>query len=280
MTHLLDSYATALRTLEENKRKEQGLTTLVNDIRKSYERRISALQDEMSDSVREAENNRDAQVGQLNERAVPHNNTISSVKRIMNFIDLLRQDNTLTTPAVYTFSNKDENGKYICNPRKVPVSPVCTLLSDKYNILNLYIVPNKNRVNKFSLVIRGYSIFSEMGITKQGSPYTLRQDYIPGVHDVGCNIGINVKEAPTEKELLTYAQSYISKIQNNLSSIYIDCAKEYEDAKEKFQDKRWQLFYWEYQKDHYERGISRGTEDPEYSKILKRIRDLKSQALR
>jgi hypothetical protein len=274
MTHLLDSYETALRTLEENKRKEQGLATLVNDIKKSYERRISALQDEMSDSVREAENNRDAQVGQLNESAVPHKTTISNVKRIMKFIDLLRQDNTLWNPEVYTYSNHDENGKYIYTKRKITFDPICTILSDEYNALNLYIVPNKKPVNKFSLVIRGYSIFAKMDL------FRARYGSISGIHDGECNIYVTVKDASTEKELLAYVESSMEKIKNSIPKECIVYASEYEDAKEKFQDKRWQLFYWEYQKENYEKHVSRGTEDPEYSKILKRIRDLKSQALR
>mgnify|MGYP007073538197 CR=1 FL=1 len=110
--------------------------------------------------------------------------------------------------------------------------------------------------------------------------FRARYGSISGIHDGECNIYVTVKDASTEKELLAYVESSMEKIKNSIPKECIVYASEYEDAKEKFQDKRWQLFYWEYQKENYEKHVSRGTEDPEYSKILKRIRDLKSQALR
>jgi hypothetical protein len=250
-------------------RKEKGLAVLVNDIKKSYERRISALQTEMSDSVNEAERNREAQVGQLNESAVPHKTTISNVKKILRYMDLLRMDNTPWSPAVYTYSNYDENGKYISVKRKITFDPICTILSDEYNALMLYIVPNKKPVNKFSLVIRGYSIFAKMDL------FRARYGSISGIHDLECNIYATVKDASTEKELLAYVESSMEKIKTSIPKECIEFATEYEDAKEKFQDPRWQLFYWEYQKENYEKHVSSGTSDPEYSKILGRIRELK-----
>lgn len=101
--------------------------------------------------------------------------------------------------------------------------------------------------------------------------------FISGISDSNCNIFINVKDAPTVKELQSYVEKHMDKINNMIPKECISFAKEYEEAIELFNDVRWQIFYWESMKKYYEDGVYNGTEDPEYAIILDHLKQLKTK---
>lgn len=269
MEHILDTYTTALTKLAEHKKTEKELDDLVNDIKKAHKKKLQDLQNELSILENKAETFKSERLTQLKTEAVPYHETIKDIKRILKFMDLLQMDNSLPSIEVYTYSDHDENGNYIRNKRKVFFDPLKCVYSDGYSIFNLYIVPNKNRVNKFSLVIRGYSIFERIENFRRGN------GYISGVQEDGCNLKWTIKEAASEKELLAYASK--KKVSDMIPNELLELPKEFENAKEMFQDPRWQLFYWKHKKEYYESQVSNGTNDPEYLDILRQIQKLNNR---
>lgn len=269
MEHILDTYTAALAKLAEHKKTEKELDDLVNDIKKAHRKKLQDLENKMSILENKAETFKSDKLTQLKTEAIPYHGTIKDVKRILEFMNLLHLDTSLPTIEVYTYSDHDENGNYIRNRRKVFFDPLKCVYSDGYSIFNLYIVPNKNRVNKFSLVIRGYSIFERIENFRMGN------GYISGILEDGCNLKWTIKEAASEKELIAYASK--KKISDMIPNEFLELPKEFERAKEMFQDPRWQLFFWKYKKEYYESQVSNGTNDPEYLDILRQIQKLNNR---
>lgn len=272
MDHILDLYVLSKKSLLNIEEKKKSIDSLVNTIEKSYREKISALENEMRDQMHAAELNQEKLKEALNVESVPYKGTIDKVKRILEFIKLFMSNPSVSAPEIYRYSDRDDQGNYLGynNKRKIMIDPIKTIYQDTYNIFNLYIVPNKKPTNKYSLIIRGYTIFgSIMRNYLYGS--------ISGISDSNCNIYINVKDAPTVKELQSYVEKHMDKISNMIPKECISFAKEYEEAIELFNDVRWQIFYWESMKKYYEDGVHNGTEDPEYAIILDHLKQLKTR---
>lgn len=268
---LLTDYENAKKELISIEQEEKELLKFIGIVKEDFNIRIQKLEDEKRKAVRNAEDKVDEQRAILNIKKSSCDGTINSVYRIRDLMGIAMKHLKVTAPEVYTYSDKDENGNYLGwnKHRKIHIDPIQTIKDDGYSIFNLYIVPNKKPTNKYSLIVRGYSIFGDLlkGFTF-GS--------ISGVNESSCNFYITIKDAPTEKELLAYVEKRMNKIMEKLPSSYDTIVKEYQKAQKLLEEKEWQIFYWEGQKHYYENGYSHGTETKEYKVVLKKLAQLKS----
>lgn len=265
---LLIEYEKAQQRLSEFNDQEETLKNLVNIVRDSYDEKVRLLENEKREKVHHAEQNRDSKVAAINLHREPLTNTVNRVQKLLKVMDIIKDNPTLLPIEVYYYSDRDEQGNYIRDKRKIYIDPIQVLRSDTYGIFNIYIVPNDKPKNKYSIIIRGRTIFDLMiPLHSQG--------YIFKIND-NANIRITVKDAPTEKELLEYIARPINmqKIMDMIPQDLLPLIEDYKEAIELLKDVRWQRMYLEHKKHYYEEHVSRGTEDPEYKEILKQLQKL------
>lgn len=268
---LLKDYSDALTGLESIQQEKDGLKDSIKLIEKDFDIRIRKLNDEKDNAVFAARKNVSEHETILNVQKASYEGTVNSVRRIRDLMHIVLNHSKVTAPEVYTYSDRDEQGIYLGfnKRRKIPINPIKTIKDDGYSIFKLYIVPNSKPVNKYSLIVRGYSIFGDhlKGFTF-GS--------ISRVSESSCNFYITVKDAPSEKELLAYIEKNMSKVLAALPSFYDTIVKEYQEAEQLLNEKEWQIFYWEGQKHYYEECYSGGTETKMYKDVLKKLAKLRS----
>ena len=270
--HPLDLYESSMSSLESLHTEKETLDKLVDNVERSYRERISALETEKRDKVYAAKLNRDNRVETIKAQEAIHQGKINDVKKITKLMELYLSNPTVSIPEVYIHSDRDDQGNYLGwqKYRKIIIDPIKTIVRDTYNIFNIYIVPNKKPKNKFSLIIRGYSLFG--GLVK-----SMSRGYISGIHETDSNFYSIIKDAATEKELLAYAEKHEDKIIDSLPQEFFSMGQEYENAIRLYENEtRWQLFYWKSRKEYYEHGVSRGTDDPEYAVILEKFREIEA----
>jgi len=266
---LLTEYEKAQQRLIDLSDQEVNLNNMVKMVKENYQDKLRLLEDEKCENVGKAEHNRDTKMEVIKGQRELLYNTTKKVQRILKIMDIIKSNPTLPTLKVYYYSNRDEQGNYINDPREIYIDPIQTLRSDMYSIFNLYIVPNDKPKNKYALIIRGSTILDPV----MSSP---SRGYIFKIND-NAHIRITIKDAPTKKELIEYIarplnmQRIMDMIPNDLSSLI----GEYHEAIELLKEVKWQIMYLESQKHYYEQGVSHGTEDPEYKEILKQLKTLK-----
>jgi hypothetical protein len=268
---LFTDYEKAQQLLINLKDQETNLDNLVNIIKESYQEKLRLLEDEQREKLHSAERTRDTKVEIIRDQREPLTATVSRVQKILKIMEIIKDNPQLHPIEIYTYSDKDEQGNYIRDKRKIYIDPIQVLRSDMYGTFNLYIVPNDKPKNKYSLIIRGSTIFDNM------FPFR-SQGYIFKVND-NAGISITIKDAPTVKELLAYIDRPVNmqKIMGMIPEDLITIIEEHKEATELLKDVRWQVLYLESRKHYYEENVHNGTEDPEYKEILKQIRELKSR---
>lgn len=269
---LLKDYENAQKGLISIQNEKDAMQKLGDTVEKDYEVKIQKLMDEKYEAVKEVKRNIEEKEVVLNVQKVSYEGTITTVNRIRELMGIIMAHKVVSAPEVYTYSDRDEQGNYLGfnNKRKVPIDPIQTIKDDGYSIFNIYIVSNKKPTNKYSLIVRGYSIFGDL---LRGHTF----GHISGVNESSCNFYITIKDAPTQKDLLTYVEKYMSKILKALPSFYDTIVKEYQEAEKFLEEKEWQIFYWEGQKHYYEEHYSGGTETDEYKEVLKKLKELRSK---
>lgn len=241
-----------------------------------YGPEIQELKSKLSKKTLYVETQLDEALAELN-RNIENNR--SATKEAGEYFELMRMfeehgENGRgdTEASVYYYSDRDANGNYTSNKRKVFFEPIGTVYEDSCSIVQAFIVPNKKPINKFSLVLRGNTIFG------YGRDYrrllSLRGGYISGVHEEKCNIIISVKDAATEKELLQYFEKSTKRINNMVPKELTELAQKYQEASKLLKDPEWLKAYLEDQAEYYEKHYSRGEETPEYKEIMKRLKKL------
>lgn len=269
---ILKDYENSKKNIEVISSKVLNIELLVKNIEDSYDQKISALKQEARLKVEAAKTQQNKKLEILNSEKEQNNAVLQKVQRILKVMDIIKENPTVTTPEVYYYTDRDEFGNYISNKRKIYTHPIKILRKDLYSIFNLYIVPNRKPKNKYSLIIRGYTIFGDL-IGRMHWGYT------PRINETSCNFYTTVKDAPTEKYLVSYAENNISKIKGTIPDTIDDLILDYEEAKELLKDIRWQIKYLEHKKYYYENHYSRGTETEEYKEIMKQLKQLTTKAL-
>lgn len=251
-----------------------------HELEKHYDKESHEVKYLYWDKIYELERERDQKIHKLMDtlntekehirvELIPHNETVSKVQRILKMMTLNAE---LHKPEVYYYSNRDANGNYISNKRKVILTPIKTIFWDDYNIISLYIVPNGNSVNQYSLVIRGYTPFSEfLNHLSYGYVHTVNENYSP--------IRIIIKTAEDEQTLRDYIdrprnmKRIMEMIQeDNLLKL----SEEYKKAMELYQQKEWKILHLKERKYYYENHYSHGTETDEYKEVLSKLRELEN----
>jgi hypothetical protein len=267
----LTDYTNAQKELDSIQQEKEKLRESIRIIEKDFDIKIQKLKDEKDKAFFKAEKEVKQYEATLDIKKSSCESTIQTVHRIQQLMDIVMDHSSVTAPEVYIYSDKDEKGNYLGfnKRRKIPINPIQTIKDDGYSIFNLYIVPNTKPTNKYSLIVRGYTIFGDLlrGFTF-GS--------ISGVNESSCNFYITIKDAPTEKELLTYAEKHIDRIMEKIPFSYGLIVGEYQEAEQLLKEKEWQIFYWEGRKYYYENHYSHGTETKEYKAVLKKLAQLKS----
>jgi hypothetical protein len=240
---------------------------LVKNIEESYDQKIRALQEEKFTRVSAAKKVQDRKLSVLNLKKEQNNAILRRVQHLLKIMNIIKGNPSVKIPKVYYYTDRDELGNYTSNKRMIYRHPIKMLRRDQYSIFNLYIVSNGKPKNKYSLIIRGYTIFGDLvGRNSWG--------YLPGINESHCNFYITVKDAPTEKFLVSYAEKNLSKIKNMIPDSIDDLIRDYKEAEELLKDIRWQIKYLEYKKDYYKNYYHNGTETKEYKEIIKQLNEL------
>lgn len=269
---LLTDYEIAKDNNEKIDSEILNIELLVQTIEDSFEQRINALKEEMYNRVADAKIIQDKKLSVLNAKQEQNNTILKKVQRILKIMDIIKENPTVKTPEVYYYTDRDEFGNYTSDKIKIYIHPIKMLRKNQYSIFNLYIVPNGKPKNKYSLVIRGYTIFGEL----IGRMYW---GYVSGINESNCNFYVTVKDAPTQKELVSYAEKHLSKIKDMIPDTIDDLIRDYEEAKELLKDIRWQIKYLEDRKYYYENHYSGGTKTEEYKEVMKQLNALQLKRL-
>ena len=162
---------------------------------------------------------------------------------------------------------KGEVFNYYSGKDKIHFDDYDSLISSDMLQVYVYIVPNEKPVNKFSLILVGCSFFNEK-LIKLPHSYGLQ------VNTNNNNIQVWVKDASEKEYLRIYYEKNKGKLLSDFIKSHRDLELDYKEASELYKDKDWQILYLEYRKNYYKNRVSRGTKQPEYRAICRRLKKL------
>ena len=272
-----------IKQYQENKQKIKSISEERDIFNKKGEEEIHHLERDIYDKkIQEIMKERDGEIDKIemrikNKRDESHvkieelNKIISKVERILALFNIFRE-NDGTNFEVYMYSDGDERGNYLSESRKIILKPIEILQDDEFKKIAVYIVENDKPKNKYSLIIRGRSIFAwkeslELKNYMYGS-------YISGVHEDGCNIETTLKDSPTEKELLEWYAKNKNKILKEFLEKHQEVENEYKEAIILYEQRGWKILYLENQKEYYEKHYGHGTDTEEYNQVLKELNEV------
>jgi flagellar hook-associated protein FlgK len=210
-------------------------------VRSSYADQIYDLERKRDAEVQDIEEQRDKALKSLETSITAQKEIRDQVNRYLAFIHLFMQGNEAQTPEV---THKREQ-----------FFAVKTLREDKYNKIYLYIIPNGNRVNKFSLIIEG------------DAPLLME----------GRRIRIHIKDDSSKEKLLAYIERNLKRLHETLHEVLhkkyplktlVELTVESETAIKLFlEQKSWRILYLESRKYYYEERYSGGTDTDMYKDI-------------
>lgn len=234
----------------------------ISNIEYRYRDQIYELEKKRDKEIKEVKELQEAQTKDINTLLEEQRITTNKVKRILTLMDIIRDNPSKLTPEVYFYSDRDAQGNYVSKKVKMTIDPVKTILEDKYSKVMLYIVPNGKPTNKFSLIIRGYSIFGE-GLLGKGISF----GYVTRIGELNSNIRITIKDAANKQSLIDYMNRNMKKIMDMLPALS-ELNKEYEEAIALYEQPAWKILYLKDKKGYYENHYSNGTQTPEYAKVI------------
>jgi len=264
-----DSLIAVKISYESQKNLKKEADKLASQLKYDYNNKIYDLEKERDTKINEVLLENEATIQTMVTNLEKDKANIAKVKGILTMMDLVAENPVKQTPEVYYYSDKDLNGNYIPNKRKVPIPPIKSLVDDKYTNILLFILPNRKPVKKYSLVIWGNTIFGDV-------PNAFSRGYVSGIQDADCNIKILVKDAVSKAELTEYANNpkNLSKLLSMIPPTLPQLATEFEEAKVLIQDKDWKIAYLRSKILYYEEDYHRGTEQPEYAALQKELAKL------
>lgn len=252
--------------IKDNRSKE------IQKIEDYYLEKIDTLRAKKREKTQQIISDTDIKIDMIKNSIDTERSVVNDVERKLRMIDLIGQRASET--KVYQFSRYDENGNYLSESRKIYFDPIDVIWDSEYTKIYVYIVPNDKPKNKYSLILRGYSIFTNFQLGKSLLNNCKCGIYIRGIHEDNYNICVNVKDAESEEKLKKYYDRNNKKIMAMLPDNIGDVEKEFETAKDLYKEKDWQIAYLEYKKYEYEHCYSRGTELPEYKEVINRLKKL------
>jgi hypothetical protein len=249
MDQNIKTYQEAIKTATEINKEIESInkdySQQIRVIEHLYNEKISTLEEEKRIQTNLLEDSKSQQIRILEEKEAPHRLIISKTRRLLDHMNKFINGHFLAhPPEIYYYSNKGEKGNYLPIQRRIDISPVATLRDDKYNKIFLYITHNKNKVNKFTLHVEGHTALS-----------------------LCTSVRKDLKDAPTEKDILNYMNKNIEKIKSKIPNDLDTLITEFESAIELFKNVDYQLLYLKYRMDYYKLDYSQGTEMPEYKDV-------------
>ena len=253
----------------ERKKVYEKISQIKYDV---YDKQIRELEHKRDDEVRQEETIfKEYEAEQKDKISILHQ-VVGQVDKILNLIDVLR-NNYGTDFLVYTYSDKDDKGNYLRDKRRIIINPIEILQDDEFKKIAVYLVENDKPKNKYSLIVRGRTIFNDedLGLLKfrYGSSFKGSDDK--------CNIELTLKELPTKEELI----DWFNKNKQNILKEYLEQHKileqEYKEALKLYELKDYKILFLEKQKDYYENYYRRGTETEEYKQIVKELQEVKNE---
>ncbi len=272
-----------IKTYHENKAEINNLNNALEKFREERRKEQRAIEDEIYEKIRVLEDRKYKKIRKIEGKIDREKKRVESietelakpikqVEKILALIEVFKSGHD-TNFEVYYYSDEDEEGNYISDKRKIVISPLEVLADDKYKKVAVYIVPNDKPKNKFTLIIRGKSIFAYYDI------FQLRihsYGWIGGIQDDRCNVEMNLKSLPTEKELSVWFGKNKQNFLKDFFTKHKQLESEYEKAIDLYKNSRaWRVFYWEGRKDYYENHYLHGTETEEYKEVLKELKKAK-----
>jgi hypothetical protein len=271
--NILSKYHNALKGNDDLNKKNSDTTEnfrkQIKVVSSKYYDLIRELEYKRDEETNALEKKRDKEVATTDQEIAQNKVFLDQIQRTLKMIRLHKEE--MKFPEVYQYSHHDEQGNYISDSRKIPYIPFKTLIDDKFNKIFLYVVPNGKPVNKYSLIIRGYTFFHEF---IDRFFHRWGRSYISGVHTNSVNLELNIKDAPTKKELEEYAGKQDKRIRDLLPQNFQELIQEYEEAEKLSSQKEWQIIDLEDMKDYYENRYSDGTKTEEYKKVIKELKKL------
>jgi hypothetical protein len=129
-------------------------------------------------------------------------------------------------------------------------------------IIDLVAVENGKPKNKFSLTAIGNSAF---------------RDVLKPTYDYGssifttCDLLVTLRDFPTMEELSTWLSKHKSVILSEYMTNHNEVEAEYLQVVACCNTREWDKAYWEDRKDYYENRYSHGTEQPEYTNVIREL---------
>lgn len=198
--------------------------------------------------------------------------SIYNTEKKFTFFEIKNMDLTF---EVYSYSDRDENGKYIPNKRKVISTAYDVLVYDAYKKIEIHIVADKNKPkNKFALNAYGRTIFASEKFKIQSLKYG---GWVAGINTDFTNIEKTLRHAPSEDELKKWYEKNKATILEDYLKEHAELEREYIESIEIFKSKEWQLAYWIHRKNYLEFAYSRGRDSEEYLEAMQNIERLKKE---
>lgn len=236
-----------------------------------YYPQIQALKEAERKEIDKLKQDTELRVAEIEGQVAQSREELRRINRMLTLMDISK-DAEVMEPVCYYYTDRDDQGNYLHDKRKLSYKPIDVLCKDKYKHINVYIVKNGKPKNQYSLFVVGYSLFMRQDDRLLSADH--RYSYVSGVSEEHDNIRLRAKDAPTEKELHAWYEKHKAELLKDLLVEHVAIEKEYEHALTLVGSKEWQILYLLDKKDYYENQYSRGTEQPEYKQVLRELKKM------
>jgi phosphoglycolate phosphatase-like HAD superfamily hydrolase len=246
----------------------KDINTLEYDV---YRDKIHAIEKERDDKINLIKAKKDAEIAKLDKEIEEQRVVVKEVERIYNLIDVYRDN--LKEPfkpevCLYTYSDRDEQGNYISDRRKVTLEAFATLGLGKYIASSVYVAENGKPVNKYTLVVAFSTIFNQ-------DVFKTNWSYIHNINKEHGTVMIPLKEGPDKDKLIEwYRKNGLPKDVQDRFNEHASLEKAYDEAIKLYDSKEWKKGYLQWKKKYYEEDYSHGIETPEYKAICEELNNL------
>jgi len=217
-----------------------------------YYDRIRKLDDEKYEQLHKIELEKTKKVNLLKDDIKLLSDHINKVERILKFIDIYRNKNTVVDPDFKV------EGQYHYGER-MPLE-IIDVIQKEYLCLKIVVAENRKPKNKYSLCVVGKHIFND-------DLLRLPKSYGLPISAFCEDVAMLIKEAPDSAPLKKYYEASKHKFIDDLLLQYEAVEQEYNAVQTNFLTDEWITLYLEWKLKYYEEHYSRYTETEEYQQL-------------
>lgn len=256
----LDAIEKVIQDCTEQQKFKKESQRAVNNIKAEYSDRIRKIEFEKYRTLQIMEDTQEETLEKMSTSIEPSKELQKEFKKIMNFFLLIQDFPAFKKPVITIYKHRE----------KILYKPIDIIADDKFKFIATYIIDNHNKpINKYSLIIAGNSIFNN-----QVMP--LKVDYIHDTSENTCLI-IQIKDSSSKEALIEwYKKNFKNKCTPKILKDFLTAQKEYQEAKDLYNESEWSFAFLKYQKNYYEHEYSRGTETIEYKKVVRQLNNRKT----